>query len=341
MALVTYADLAAMSPKGGTYAQRSVVRMEDSGSPMPPAGKIDISQVNEFASWVGQGMPMGDCENNNSSSSSGGTTTSSGAGGAPPQTGVPCDVAAALKPCLGCHGSPPGQGVPMSLATYAQLTKASPKGGTYATRSITRMQDGANPMPPPPDAMASNADIQTVQNWVNAGYPMGDCNQGTGGGGAGGGDPYGTPDTCSRGAYWPNGSPNSGYETTSEDSRMNPGEACYKCHNKGGSEAPSLQFGGTVYQTAHEFDFCYGIAGNGMTVEVTDANGKVVTAKVGSLGNFYKKGSPGSLAFPLHARVIDANNNVRQMVKGVNTGDCNSCHSLHGDNNAPGRVMAP
>jgi hypothetical protein len=61
--LVTYDDLAASSPLGGTYADRAVIRMMDTAAPMPPAPAAPISATDQtvFADWVNAGMPMGDC----------------------------------------------------------------------------------------------------------------------------------------------------------------------------------------------------------------------------------------------------------------------------------------
>ena len=36
-----------------------------------------------------------------------------------------------------------------------------------------------------------------------------------------------------------------------------------------------------------------------------------------------------------------ANGKVRAMAQAVSSGDCNACHTLHGAQNAPGRIMAP
>ena len=64
-------DLLATSSLDGSQsvAQRSLVRMKDGASPMPPGSPLPSDQIAIFEAWVNGGMPEGDC---------------SGVGGAPP-----------------------------------------------------------------------------------------------------------------------------------------------------------------------------------------------------------------------------------------------------------------
>ncbi len=342
MPLLSYADLAAASPKGGTYADRALLRMEDAVAPMPPAPAPLETPANiaTFQMWITHGLPMGACGGGGGSAAS--SSASTGAGGAPPQTGIPCDVATVLGDCIGCHTSPPVAGAPMPLLSYADLAAASPKGGTYADRSLARMQDALAPMPPSPAAAESAANIAAFQAWVSGGLPMGNC------GGVDGGapNPYDTPDVCTSNIDWAGGEGDWG---NYPKSAMHPGDKCIDCHTHPGNyglpdTGPSLWFGGTVYPTAHEFDECFGINGQqaATTVEITDANNHVVTAKVGVSGDFYlrKGANVPALAYPIQAKVI-AGGKTRAMSQAVATGDCNSCHTLKGTGNAPGRIMAP
>ncbi|MBI2393350.1 MAG: hypothetical protein HYV09_27450 [Deltaproteobacteria bacterium] len=61
-ALVTYDDLARSSPAnpGQTVAQRSLIRMEDAKSPMPPGGAT-AAEGATLKAWIGGGMPRVDC----------------------------------------------------------------------------------------------------------------------------------------------------------------------------------------------------------------------------------------------------------------------------------------
>ena len=63
MSLVSYADLAAASPYGGTIAQRAYVRMSSATSPMPPGSGITVpaAQIASFKAWLDAGMPTGSC----------------------------------------------------------------------------------------------------------------------------------------------------------------------------------------------------------------------------------------------------------------------------------------
>lgn len=59
IALVTRDELAAISPAGGTYAERSVIRMKDAAAPMPPLPQaaVPADRVAAFEAWVVAGMP--------------------------------------------------------------------------------------------------------------------------------------------------------------------------------------------------------------------------------------------------------------------------------------------
>lgn len=118
---------------------------------------------------------------------------------------------------------------------------------------------------------------------------------------------------------------------------MNPGMACIACHvSQEGSKIVNI--GGTVYKTVHEPDLCYGAAGSGATVVITDANNVSTTLTINSSGNF---SSRKSFAFPIHAKVVAADGTENAMSAAITTGDCNSCHTEQGENGAPGRIHLP
>jgi hypothetical protein len=115
----------------------------------------------------------------------GGTTTTGGTG-----SGLPCDVESVVQSqCQGCHSSPPRNGAPFSLVTRADLQ-------AHGTAAVSAMSSGAMP---PSGPRASAAEIQTLQNWLNAGAPAGTCGGTTTGGGSGGA-PGGTTTSGSGGA---------------------------------------------------------------------------------------------------------------------------------------------
>jgi hypothetical protein len=116
---------------------------------------------------------------------------------------------------------------------------------------------------------------------------------------------------------------------------MDPGRACLACHQVQGG--PRFSVGGTVYPTAHEPNNCYGVAG-GLSVVITDKNGKTVTLQVGATGNF-NSGSQ-QIVPPFNAQVTDGTK-TRAMADPITAGDCNSCHTETGANGAPGRIVAP
>lgn len=65
MSLLSYADLTAPSVKdpGQTYAVRSVSRMQDAQSPMPPGAGVTMTpaQIASFQAFIDAGYPKGEC----------------------------------------------------------------------------------------------------------------------------------------------------------------------------------------------------------------------------------------------------------------------------------------
>jgi hypothetical protein len=148
-------------------------------------------------------------------------------------------------------------------------------------------------------------------------------------------DPLNADPTCTSGRMWTlldRGSP-----------LMHPGQACIECHQRMGVRDPAasrMTIAGTVFPTGHEPNDCNGAPGTtdgGLTVEVTDAMGNVVTMTPNSVGNF---SSTTAITPPLTA-LVRSSVATRRMVGEVMTGDCNSCHTQMGDMMAPGRVTIP
>jgi hypothetical protein len=77
------------------------------------------------------------------------------------------------------------------------------------------------------------------------------------------------------------------------------------------------------------------------TIVITDANGVDHVLPVFPSGNFHSdhQGS-NPIVFPIQAKVVYMGKE-RQMLMMQTTGDCNSCHTNHGANNAPGRITLP
>jgi hypothetical protein len=214
----------------------------------------------------------------------------------------------------------------MPLLTYADLTApaVSDPSMSVAQKSVARLTDPSSPMPPAGSTTPSSQEIATFQAWVSGGATQGSCGDA--------GDPYSTALTCTSNKYTRSsgGSPN-----------MHPGGACITCHATG--EGPRLTLAGTVYATAHEWDDCNGVGIRGAQVVITDANGKVTTIPVNdptlgaTTGNFMYA---LSIAKPFKAKVV-YNGKERAMVATQTSGDCNSCHTENGANDAPGRIMLP
>jgi mono/diheme cytochrome c family protein len=207
--LFTYADLTKPDPANTsmTEAQVALLRMQSTVSPMPPSPGLAATsaQIAMMQTWINSGYPTGTCgggtggaAGSGGSGGSGGSSQpgaggasggssqggSSGAGGSA-SSGLPCDVQTLLvSTCASCHGTTLAGGAPRSLVTYSDLTKPDPANTamTEAQVALQRMQNTVSPMPPFPAAAATSAQIATLQNWINAGYPAGTC----GGGGTGG-----------------------------------------------------------------------------------------------------------------------------------------------------------
>ena len=348
--LVSYADLIKPDPANTSMSEAQVAleRMQSTTSPMPPgpASLATAAEIAALQNWINSGYVPGSC----GAGGAGGTTQagsggSSGAGGsiqagsggrgAGVDAGVaggslPCDVRTLLvNRCDSCHGAILAAGAPRSLASYADLVKPDPANTsmTEAQVALLRMQSTSSPMPPAPASAATAAEIATLQNWINGGYPSGSC-----GGDAGQPppDPLNSPATCTSNTTW-----NQGTEDTG--STMAPGQACISCHR--GTEAPVFVIAGTLYPTGHEPNNCFGVNGtSGARVVVAGNNGTSITLTPNSAGNFT---SSTALPPPYMVKVVNAAGLERLMSGAASTGDCNSCHTQNGANNAPGRVTLP
>lgn len=258
---------------------------------------------------------------------------SGGGGGTVAPNDLPCDVAQLLAArCLSCHGEPLAGGAPQPLRSRADLAAASPlfPGKTLAERSLARLQESAAPMPPSPAPMATPGEVAAFQAWVQAGLPVGECGTLD----AGVPDAGPAPTTCASNSYWSFGDNGS--------SHMKPGEACVSCHQVR-EPFRAYYFMGTVFGGFHEQNDCNAAPPAGLVVDIIDANGLVaLTIPVRSpSGNFYSTSRAAGVALPYTARVRDAQGHLRVMVGPQMNGDCNSCHTEQGAQNAPGRIAWP
>ncbi|NOK16552.1 hypothetical protein [Corallococcus carmarthensis] len=149
-------------------------------------------------------------------------------------------------------------------------------------------------------------------------------------------DPGPAPTTCASGSVWTEASGGTG-------ASMAPGYACRNCHLR---QAPSLAyfFMGTVFPTLHEADGCDARLAepSKVKVEILDAEGQVrLTLVPNSAGNFLSTTLQPSFPLPYRARLVGPDGTSRTMVTPQNNGDCNSCHTEQGTQNAPGRIALP
>lgn len=243
--------------------------------------------------------------------------------------GLPCEVAELLRSsCWACHGT---TGPNQPFTSRAQLLAPSLLDPSKSNAKRMAERVAAKTMPPSGVTPPSAAAVAALEAWVAAGTPSGAC---AGTAPDAGPNPFDLPPTCTSMRSWANG--NQG----SRD--MNPGLACNACHQALG-DGPFLAIAGTVYETGHEPDRCFGVASStGPTnVEITDSANRVFTATVRGSGNFLLTftQAPG-FSPPYTARVLRGGRE-RRMLSPQTNGDCNSCHTQNGVSGAPGRIAAP
>jgi cytochrome c553 len=250
----------------------------------------------------------------------------SGTDGSPADlAGVPCDVAVLIETnCLGCHiNTAPALG---SLDALTAMASSDPS-RTVAAIALDAMRGIGAAMPPSGTAL-SEAEIAPFADWVAAGMPAGDC-----GAADPGPNPFDVAPVCSTGLFWTSGDDGS--------REMHPGQACINCHDSE-SEGPNYVIAGTVFATGHEPDDCYGSDGDlqGASVHVTDANGQQISLPVRDAGNFYLE--DGTVVFPISVKVVYGGKEIAMpSLLQAGQGDCNSCHSQYGTDEAPGRIILP
>lgn len=260
-----------------------------------------------------------------STSSGAGTSATSGTGTSSGE--FPCDVQALLATkCQACHKVEP-PGALLSAADFAKPSKLDPQ-KTVGQIALERLQLTTNlRMPPAPLEAATAAEIAALSGWVQGGAKPTNCGQTPVPTAP---DPYDTPVVCTSMKNWRGGN--------EESPLMRPGGACISCHTKEG-EGPIFALSGTVFPSPHEPDDCNGVtSASGAEVVVTEANGTAHTLKVNDAGNFFLEAR--NFAYPYQAKVV-YQGRERVMVEAQMSGDCNSCHTQAGAEEAPGRIFLP
>jgi mono/diheme cytochrome c family protein len=137
------------------------------------------------------------------------------------------------------------------------------------------------------------------------------------------------PERCSTDSAWEGGDEGS--------AEMHPGGNCIACHAEEAA-APRYVIAGTVMNDLHDDTDCNGV--EGVTVEITGADGQVLTLATNAAGNFYLPESGATLAMPYTAKLL-YQGRERVMATPQSTGACAACHSADGASGAPGRVLVP
>lgn len=142
---------------------------------------------------------------------------------------------------------------------------------------------------------------------------------------------------CSSNVYWK--------DMDKGSDLMHPGGKCNNCHDKTPT-APNFTVAGTVYPTLHEPDECNGVSGAmseagvaDYAIVITDREGRTLPPiAVNSVGNFKYE---VEVIKPFNVKVVSKTGKVNKMMMQAPHGDCNSCHTQTGAENAPGRIVAP
>jgi hypothetical protein len=186
-----------------------------------------------FGPCLCNGSSLGVAGSGGAAGLSGGTNTSTMSGGTASGSPLPCDVASILQNhCALCHSATPLYGAPMALVTWEDLQAPSKTDATVPVyqKVLQRIQDTQKPMPQPPNAPLSAADIATLNNWVSGGAIKGSDPSCTGAGGAAGSS--GAADAGAAGT----GAAGTGAAGTGSTADV----TCYKflANNGGGSTGP-------------------------------------------------------------------------------------------------------
>jgi mono/diheme cytochrome c family protein len=231
---------------------------------------------------------------------------------------VPGDPASSLL-YIKVNGAPPaGLGVQM------------PQGGHLSVAQIasvsTWIQNGASTTcsaPPPPTTIAPGGDISSH---ISSGGLF-----------------YGTTapsflpagGTCSTSSWW--------QDNPGQGDSMAPGQACIQCHvanGAGGIDGPPLyNYAGTVSAALHDEDDCRGVGD--VLVEILDGTSGATVAQTTTdhdSGNFALEIANPPASYRVR---LSLDGRTREMQTVQTVGDCATCHTSAGLNNAPGRIVAP
>lgn len=158
--------------------------------------------------------------------------------------------------------------------------------------------------------------------------------------GGGGNGTYPGPPKCSNGQ---------GLTSSVHRADMAPGEACIACHtgqSKATDPATTFWVAGTVFPSGRESSDCKGV-GAGVTVTITDADGKKYDLTPNAAGNFALPKvvdqfpiAAATFKYPYTA-VVKTAAGERAMGGAQTDGDCNACHGEPPSGGAPGRIVVP
>lgn len=127
-----------------TVAERSLLRMRDTASPMPPGGGLSATDIGVFETWMKSGSPAGSCTVTDPNGPSVCTSNSHYSGGegpdmSPGDTCVSCHAKEREAPKLGVGGT--------VYATAHEPTNCNGAGGAGATIVITDANNRTTTLP--------------------------------------------------------------------------------------------------------------------------------------------------------------------------------------------------
>jgi mono/diheme cytochrome c family protein len=147
--------------------------------------------------------------------------------------------------------------------------------------------------------------------------------------------------SCASGVRWsglhgPGGSGETDFEAAHQGApEMHPGGLCIDCHAAAGG--PSFVVAGTVFPKLTEPTNCYGSPN--VSVHLKDARGERYVLTTNAAGNFFlRQRDARGFRFPFNAEIRYGDGRVSRMFPEQDNGQCNSCHTPTGKNDAPGRI---
>jgi hypothetical protein len=88
-----------------------------------------------------------------------------------PAKALPCDVQEVMAKCTSCHADPPIYGAPMPLTNVDDFSGTGKDGTALTELVLARVRATTSPMPPAPAEALTDAEVNVLSAWFDAGMP--------------------------------------------------------------------------------------------------------------------------------------------------------------------------